>query len=196
MLRRKSFFAGIFIGLAASIFLAVGELCGAALFAFGLICIVYLELNLFTGMSGELCIDLYIIYGIKKLGRVLLWNIVGTAVMALILKKTRPDLISSVMDILQTRLDCSYLSGFFKAVGCGFIMDTIVYLYKSKTKILPILFGIPVFILLEFYHCIADSFYIFAGIFGGFSFDLKILFMYLITILGNFLGCNLRKIYG
>ena len=193
----KSIFAGIFIGLAGFAYLVEGGLSGAILFAFGLVCIVYLELHLYTGMAGNLKLILspYLIKDeFKTLGKVLLGNIFGTFLVAVLFNQTRPELIGEIGGILNSRLSCPYWSGFLKATGCGFIMDTIVYLYRDKKKILPILFGIPIFIELGFYHCIADAFYITVGFLSGFSFDIKLLLMYLITVLGNFLGCNLCRL--
>ena len=52
MNNRKSFFAGILIGLGACGYLALGGLPGAIIFAFGLIGVVLSGSLLYTGRAG------------------------------------------------------------------------------------------------------------------------------------------------
>ena len=72
---------------------------------------------------------------------------------------------------------------------CGLIMTTVVKSAKEK-KFIPLLIGIPLFILAGFWHSIADAFY--------YSLSLKItytfLYIYPITVLGNYVGCNLYNL--
>ena len=49
-----SVFAGLLIGIAGLVYLRVGGLAGAVLFAFGLLCVVMCGAQLFTGKSGYL----------------------------------------------------------------------------------------------------------------------------------------------
>ena len=57
--------------------------------------------------------------------------------------------------------------------------------------LLLILFGIPLFILLGFYHSIADAFYMM--VVPG---ELRTLFFgrYWTIVLGNFIGCNIPRL--
>lgn len=188
----KSVTAGIFIGLAGFAFLAVGGYLGAALFTFGLLCVIYLKLELFTGVAGSTRIFPINIFpmDLKKISLILFGNLIGTLIVALLFS-TRPDLHEAVREVLQNRLNCSYGTAILKGIGCGFIMDAIITIYRKTGKVLTILFGIPIFIILGFYHCVADAFYIFSYILTNFYIPLKILLVYLLTILGNFLGCTL-----
>ena len=61
-------------------------------------------------------------------------------------------------NIIQSRLDIGYLQSFLNAIGCGLIM-TIIFKGGRDKNLLLIFFGIPLFILLGFYHSIADAFY-------------------------------------
>ena len=69
-------------------------------------------------------------------------------------------------------------------------MTLIVQGGRDKNLLL-ILFGIPLFILLGFYHSIADAFYMMTA-----SEELRNLFFgrYWIIVLGNFIGCNIPRL--
>lgn len=186
----KSIMAGIFIGLAGFAFLAVGGYLGAFLFAFGLICIIRLKLDLFTGVAGGTRVFPVNIFpgDLRKLGFILFGNLIGSLLVAFLFS-TRPDLNEAVRTVLQNRLNCSCGMAVLRGIGCGFIMEAIISIYRKTESILAILFGVPIFIILGFYHCIADSFYIFSYLLTSFYIPLKILLVYILTVLGNFLGC-------
>ena len=82
------------------------------------------------------------------------------------------------------------LKRILRAVGCGVIIDISVYLYRISKSLVPILFGIPLFILCGFYHSIADVVYLVAA----FKWDPAILWYYPIIVIGNFVGCNVRRV--
>ena len=92
--------------------------------------------------------------------------------------------------IIQLRLDTSYLQCLFNAIGYGLIMTLIVKGGRDKNWLL-ILFGIPLFILLGFYHRIADAFYTMVV-----SDELKNMLFgrYWTIVLGNFIGCNIPRL--
>ena len=79
---------------------------------------------------------------------------------------------------------------FLRAAGCGLIIDIAVWLYKNKGNILPIVFGVPLFILCGFYHSIADVTYIVAA----WTWSPDLLWYYPLIVLGNYAGCNIRRI--
>jgi formate/nitrite transporter FocA (FNT family) len=62
--------------------------------------------------------------------------------------------------------------------------------FGREGKFLPLLFGVPVFILCGFTHSIADAFY-FLAVPELISTDL--LGIYIAEVLGNFVGCNLYR---
>ena len=61
---------------------------------------------------------------------------------------------------------------------------------RDRNQLL-ILFGIPLFILLGFYHSIADAFYMMC-VEDQLRNDFKL--TYLIIVLGNFIGCNIPRL--
>ena len=65
-------------------------------------------------------------------------------------------------------------------------MTTVVKFARQK-KFIPLLLGVPLFILAGFWHSIADAFYYFVAL----NFTPRFLFIYLLCVLGNFIGCNL-----
>jgi formate/nitrite transporter FocA (FNT family) len=80
---------------------------------------------------------------------------------------------------------------FIRAIFCGFLMTTAVK-FARENRWLPLLFAVPVFILAGFYHSIADAFYICAADLNTITNAVRI--NWGMTILGNFVGCNLYRI--
>ena len=186
----KGVLAGVCIGLGGTIYLKVGGVAGACLFAFGLIAVVSLGLNLFTGKSQfvwRLRANDYL-----WLAGILALNIVGCLALAL-LQKT-PAIEEAAKGILDARLSISPLKAGAMAIGCGFIM-TLAVQNAAKGRWLPLLFGIPAFILCSLPHCVADAFYICClplEYAQGRAGDL--LLFYVCIVVGNFLGCNAYRL--
>ena len=99
--------------------------------------------------------------------------------------------IFDTTNIIQSRINSGFLQSFLNAIGCGTIMTLIVHGARNGNQLL-VLFGIPLFILLGFYHSIADAFY-------ASLIDYKLLLdympYYLLIILGNFVGCNIPRVF-
>ncbi len=175
----KSVLAGVCIGIASMMYLKTGGIAGAVLFSFGLLAIVNYKWYLFTGMSGFTT-------NIKQLAFVLLCNIIGCGLVSLLLT---PE----VNTIVTTRISVGWGRCLFLSVGCGFIMTTSVN-FARKKNFLPLLFGVPTFILCGFPHCIADVVYYLSCPLDFLSDNiLTILPIYGATILGNYIGCNLYR---
>lgn len=181
-LLKSAILAGIAIGLGGFAYLTVGGVAGAVLFSFGLLTVVSYELHLFTGKSGYFSsitqlLQLFII--------ILTGNVIGCWITSLIATKA---VISAATTLVAGRLSAGYLTNFLMAIPCGFIMTTAVE-FGNKGKFLPLLFGVPLFILCGFRHSIADAFYYCC--FGIFSWQLFA--VWLLIVLGNFIGCNLYR---
>lgn len=200
-MKDKTFFvrgvlAGICISLGGCIYLKVGGVAGAILFAFGLIAVVSLGLNLFTGKAqfvwGRSAEGQYGQGGYVWLFSILALNIIGCLLMGVLLSNTAMQ--EAAVGIIDTRLASSPLRNGLLAVGCGFIM-TLAVQGAAKGKWLPLLFGIPAFILCGLPHCVADAFYI-ATVPGEYlgerAADLSL--FYVSIVAGNFLGCNLYRL--
>ena len=188
---RSSILAGVTIGIAGFGYLAVGGLAGAVLFAFGLLTVVGYKLKLYTGTAGfigkgELA-DLLVI---------LLGNIVGCFLVGLLTRASNLDLQAAAQKILEVRLQNGPLRCGLLGIGCGFIMTTAVTFSREKNY-LPLLFGVPLFIICGFTHCVADAFY-YLSVPAAFlkAHWLDILCVYGSIVVGNFVGCNLVRIFG
>lgn len=179
----RSILAGICIGLGGAIFIKLGGVIGACMFAFGLLTVVHFKLPLYTGTAGFIELNKFEEY--EKMLFILLGNILGCILLSYMNIKGIDG-----TTIIQSRLDTSYLQCLLNAIGCGLIMTLIVQGGRDKNLLL-ILFGIPLFILLGFYHSIADAFYMM--VVPG---ELRTLFFgrYWTIVLGNFIGCNIPRL--
>jgi formate/nitrite transporter FocA (FNT family) len=179
--------AGICISIGCVVNLRVGGVAGAVLFAFGLTTVVYYGLKLYTGTAGF----------IRRQGdwsmlvMVLIGNIIGCLLTAWLIGYAQPDCIEPAAKILAGRLAKGPFACFLLAIGCGFIMTTAVE-FARKGKMLPLIFGVPVFILCGFAHSIADAFYFLVSPFTQ-LWQTEVLIVYVAEVLGNFVGCNLYR---
>lgn len=187
---RSSVLAGISIGIAGFGYLADGKgTVGAVLFAFGLLTVVSYGLKLFTGTAGfvkkgETCSLLLILGG----------NIVGCLLVALMLRCSPMNLQVTAQGILEGRLALGAQKGGVLAIGCGFIMTTAVT-FARQGKNLPLLFGVPLFIVCGFPHCVADAFYYLCAPTDFLAANAPgILAFYINIVAGNFIGCNLYRL--
>lgn len=180
----RSILAGICIGLGGAIFVKLGGVIGAVMFAFGLLSVVHFKLPLYTGTAGFIQLNKFEEY--KKMLIILLGNIIGCILLSLMLDPSQYNTDA----IIQSRLNTDYGQCLLNAMGCGLIMTLIVKGGRDKNLLL-ILFGIPLFILLGFYHSIADAFYMMIS-----PIELRNLFFgrYWTIVLGNFIGCNIPRL--
>lgn len=185
---RSSFLAGFCIGIAGFGYLAEKSIIGAVLFAFGLLTVVHYGLKLYTGTAG------FIKRGeVGNLCLILLANIVGCLAVSLLVRCSPMPLQDTAQSILEGRLAIGPLRGGVLAIGCGFIMTTAVT-FARKGQNLPLLFGVPLFIMCGFPHCVADVFYYLCVPLNYLLNNIsQILVFYASIVLGNFIGCNLYR---
>ena len=186
---KSSILAGICIGIAGFGYLALGGIAGAVLFAFGLITVVFYKLRLYTGTAG------FIVKGeVGKLLIILLGNIVGCMLVALLARLSPMDLQGAAQKILSGRLGIGPVRAGLLAIGCGFLMTTAVT-FARRNQWLPLLFAVPMFILCGFPHCIADAFYYLTVPFQFIKENFwSVLLLYVCLVIGNFIGCNLYRL--
>lgn len=187
---RSSVLAGICIGIAGFGYLADEKgIVGAVLFAFGLLTVVNYGLKLYTGTAG------FIKKGeVGQLFLILGGNIVGCLLVALMLRCSPMNLQEIAQKILEGRLAVGPLKGGVLAIGCGFIMTTAVT-FARQGKFLPLLFGVPLFIVCGFPHCVADAFYYLCVPVDFIAENcLSVLGFYTAIVVGNFIGCNLYRL--
>jgi len=180
---RQSLFAGLLIGLGAYGFLALGGIPGAVIFAFGLIGVVLSATPLYTGRAG-------IMNDIPGLALIWFFNVVGCVLIGLMVLSIGGEPMERAQTVVAGRLAQGPWRSFLRAVGCGLIIDIAVWLYRTTKSILPVLFGVPLFILCGFYHSIADVVYLVAAA----QWSPSILWYYPIIVLGNYVGCNVRRV--
>jgi len=204
LLALKDFLLAICAGLSISIgcvaFLASGnKIVGALFFVIGLFMVCNFNFNLFT---GKVCyaFDNKPIY-LGKLAIIWLGNFAGACVAALAVGATRLDgLLASAQTIVQTKMDDSLLSLFVLGIFCNILIYLAVHGYKNFdnaiAKTLALVFGVSVFVLCGFEHCVADMFYfVFAGAWSW-SMVLRLLIITLGNIVGGLLFPAIFKLTG
>ena len=166
-----SILAGICISLGGVAFLKVGDIIGAVLFSFGLITVVSYKIKLYTVVSGFVETKCFLV--------------------AAAIKSAAPELIDKAQSIVEARIEKGFWNVTLLAVFCGFIMTTVVNFARQKIW-LPLLFGIPLFIMCGFVHSIADAFYYNLALTPT-EWTGQAISIYLASIIGNFIGCNLYR---
>lgn len=193
MKRLKTFVYGILAGISIAIggtaFLSVeSRALGALLFTVGLFTICTFGFNLFTGKvcyvferDRDYAIDLPVIW---------LGNLCGTWLTAFVEGQTRagPALAEKARALSQVKLDDSVLSIFILAVLCNLLIFIAVDGYNKNPhelgKYISLFFGVTVFILCGFEHCVANMYYFsMAGMWS-----MKTLGYLLVMTLGNAVG--------
>ena len=180
---RLSLFAGLLIGLGAYGFLALGGLPGAIIFAFGLVGVVLSGALLYTGKAG-------VMTDIGALTLIWIWNVVGCILIGLMVMSLGGEPMERAQTVVAGRLAQGPWRSFLRAVGCGLIIDLSVWLYRTSKSLIPILFGVPLFIVCGFYHSIADVVYLV----GAWQWSPAILWYYPVIVIGNYVGCNIRRV--
>lgn len=179
--------AGLCISIGCIVYLRTGGVAGAALFAFGLTTVVYYGLRLYTGTAGF--VRARGDWGM--LATVLAGNIVGCLLTALAVRYALPDCAEAAASVLAGRLQKGAAACGLLAVGCGFIMTAAVH-FARQGKMLPLLLGVPAFIMAGFTHSIADAFYFLASPWPQ-VLTADVLVLYVAEVAGNFVGCNLHR---
>ena len=193
MKRLKTFVYGILAGISIAIggtaFLSVeNKALGALLFTVGLFTICTFGFNLFTGKvcyvferDRGYAIDLPVIW---------LGNLCGTWLTAFVESQTRagPALAEKAQALCRVKLDDSILSILILAVLCNILIFIAVDGYNKNPhelgKYISLVFGVTVFILCGFEHCVANMYYF--SIAGMWS--MKTLGYVLVMTFGNAVG--------
>lgn len=181
--------AGVCIALGGTVFLSLeSKVLGALLFTVGLFTICTCGLNLFTGkvcyvleQDADYALNLPIIW---------LGNLLGAWLTALVEGQTRigSALAERAAGLCQSKLGDNLASIFLLAVLCNVLIFIAVDGYKSNPhqlgKYLALFFGVMVFILCGFEHCVANMYYFsMAGVWSG-----KTLLYVLVMTAGNAVG--------
>lgn len=195
---RSAIIAGTAVGIAGWGYLAYPNIIGAVLFSFGLLTVVGYKLPLYTGTAGFIPLRngqgrSCWFSAIVQLLFVLLGNITGCLLVSLLSRLSPIDLGSAAQHILEARLAIGPIRAGMLAIGCGFIMTTVVA-FAREGKPLALLFGVPLFINCGFPHCLADAFY-YLTVPTSYTIAhlTEVIMLYPCLVIGNFVGCNLYR---
>lgn len=181
--------AGGAISLGGTAFLSADSRpVGALFFCVGLFMVCTLGLNLFT---GKVC------YSPGKppahwawLAMVWAGNLIGAELTALCVRATRlgPALAEKAAGLCAAKTGDSLPSLFLLGALCNVLIFVAVESFRANPhelgKYLGLIFGVSVFVLCGFEHCVADMFYFaLAGVWSG-----RTLLCLLVITLGNILG--------
>ena len=186
----RSILAGIFIGLAGFVYLSVGGIVGAFLFAFGLTCVVLYKLNLYTGKAG--------VYSTKKIHELFfmfIMNAAGCCIIALLASLQINAINDNLGIIIDARHEAHLMKVFVLSIGTGIIMEAAVQhsARTEKPSFIPLLLGVPTFILCGMPHSVADAFYYALHCFTDYD-GIWFLKPWGMSVLGNYIGCNIPRI--
>ena len=180
--------AGCAIGFGGIVFLSLdSKVLGSLFFTVGLFTITAFGLHLYTGKvcyvfqrDRAYALDLPVIW---------LGNLAGTWLVAALAGLTRiAGIAEKAAALCQTKDADSLLSLFILGLFCNIFIYIAVEGFNTIPnavgKYLALFFGVMVFILCSFEHCVADMFYY--SMAGAWSFDA--LLRILVITLGNSLG--------
>lgn len=155
--------AGLCISLGGIAFLSCeSKIAGALFFTVGLFVILVFDLNLFT---GKVCYALenkpsYIL----RLLAIWFGNLTGAVATGYVLRLTRlTSAMEKCVSVCQTKLNDNLFSIFILAILCNVLIFIAVHGFKNSkdviAKYLSVFFGVSVFVLCGFEHCVANMFY-------------------------------------
>ena len=191
---KTSLFAGVLIAIAGWGFLA-NPVLGMFLFCVGLIAVVKYQTRLYTGTAGFLSSwrDL------PSLLLILLGNIAGCLAVASVALVSPLPLGEAAIKVISSRLEVGWWGTGLLAIGCGLLMSLAVDFARKNRDFsdwLPLLFAVPAFILCGFPHCVADAFYCCVYLFSASDIPwLSLAAYYGAIVLGNFIGCNIYRLF-
>lgn len=183
------FLAGACIAVGGVIFLSLeNRVLGAFLFTVGLFSVCVNGFNLFTGKVGYALDNppSYLLF----LADIWLGNLAGAWAVAAMLRQTRigAALTERAASLCDVKLADGALSIFILAVFCNLLMYIAVDGFKTNQhelgKYLGLFFGVVVFILCGFEHCVANMFYFSMAN----AWSIHTLFWLLIMTAGNMVG--------
>ena len=180
----KSILAGLLISLAGIVYLnCTDEIVGSLLFSLGLISVILLEANLFTGKIGYVNSKQSILDSLL----ILVFNLWAATVVGLIYR-CGSDAAALIADSKLSIFSKSWWLTGLKSIGCGAAIYLAVEGYKKSKSLIPVILGVMVFILAGWNHCIADCFYVAAG-----SSSVLAIPYLLVVIVGNSIGSLLIR---
>lgn len=185
----SSILAGLSIGFGGIAYLSVdNKLVGAIFFTIGLFLVCSFGYNLYT---GKVCyiFDNDIKYTLNLI-TIVAGNLIGTFIMgkAILFTRFGADIGKRAESLCNTKLNDTYLSLFILGILCDVMIYIAVEGYSKINyelgKYLALVFGVVVFILGGFEHCIADMFYFSAASMWSVNAAIRVF----VILLGNAIG--------
>lgn len=168
----SSILSGVMISIGTIAYLNTTPIIGAFVFAIGLLSILYLKTNLFTGKVPYMKNYKELPYIIT----ILLGNLMGCCTMFAFPHE-------NALNIVQSKLDTHPVILFIEAILCNILIYIAVEVNKLNDKITLIL-AIAAFIIAGFEHSIANACFIISAR----IFNIDVLINILIVICGNAFG--------
>ena len=192
---KKSVIAGMMICIASVLYVIVdNHIIGAIMFAFGLLSVFELKLNLITGKAVD-----YRSYSLRQMAIYLMGNIIGCIIITLLslCSAKSASINENAYNLCMSKFSIGYFNIFCSGILCGILMAIAVRVNQLGTnniaKAFVVITRISCFILIGGEHCIADISYMMLGTYITIGSVIKIL----IIILGNMLGSIIvGEIYG
>jgi formate/nitrite transporter len=183
--------AGSYIGfgglLSTSVTFDIGPALGigfkrflaGSVFSVGLILVVIAGAELFTGnnlmISSVMTKDIGFSTMTKRWGLVYLANFIGSILLALIFyfsglwKAGNGSMGAAAVGIAYSKVNLTFVEALVRAIGCNWLVCLAVWMALAArqiiSKIWAIYFPIMAFVAMGFEHCIANMYFIPAGIF-------------------------------
>jgi len=184
----KSLLAGVLIALAGGTYLScnsfitdpnIAKLVGSFLFSIGLIAVLVLEANLFTGKIGY--VESWHKFGLAC--ACLVYNVLAAFFIGLLYRGLHISDAIGPFAPGSARLLKSWYQMLFDGFGCGALIYLAVELYRRTKNFIPVIICVMAFILSGTEHSIADAFFLGASQFSWQAFG----YLWLV-ILGNSFG--------
>lgn len=166
---------------AAALGTGVSKFLGGAVFSVGLMLVVIAGAELFTGnnlmVSSVMSREISFSTMMKRWGLVFLANFVGSLLIVLLfyysgLWKTGDGALGmAAVKVAYAKVNLSFTEAIVRAIGCNWLVCLAVWMALSARqtigKIFAIFFPIMAFVAMGFEHCIANMYFIPAGILLG-----------------------------
>lgn len=181
-----SIVAGMMIAIGGTIYLTLSGLEGALLFSMGLLTILCLKLELFTGKAGLLATR-EITLG--KLLEIWIGNFLGSWIIAflLILTPKGVDLAMRASEIVAIRVANGFFVNLIYGIMCGLLMFMAVKTWQlTNGNPFYAMMPVGIFIVCGFNHCVADMFYLHMG-----CLHISDYLVLIPTTIGNLAGTNI-----
>jgi formate/nitrite transporter len=165
--------------MAAAFGLGFTKFMGGAVFSVGLMLVVIAGAELFTGnnlmITSTLAREITIGSMVKRWGLVYAANFIGSLILAAVFlysglwKTGNGALGEAAVGIAYGKVSLEFGEALFRGVGCNWLVCLAVWMAlaarQTVGKIFAIFFPIMAFVALGFEHCVANMYFIPAGIF-------------------------------